>query len=89
VLVTRTLSIPPRLAVPFVAGAAAAATLAATVALTSGAHADVTSVGGGAFGARASVTPLTGTAVTLAPTPAVTLPAAGGGPFTRTAASAP
>jgi hypothetical protein len=80
--------VPSRPALGFAAGVVTAATLAATVVLSSGAHADVTSVGGGAFGAKGTVTPLSGPTVTLAPTPAVTLPAAGGGPFTRSAASA-
>ena len=87
---TRNIPVLSRRSLPIAAAAAAAAaaTLAATVVLSSGAHADVTTVGGGAFGARADVTPLTGAPVTLGPTPAVVLPPAGGGPITDTAASA-
>jgi len=46
------------------------------------AFADVTSVGGGAYGESVNVKPVVGGTVTSGPTPTVTLPAGGGGPFT-------
>lgn len=78
---------PGRLAASLVAAGAAAATLAATVVLSGGAQADVTTVGGGAFGARGMVT-RDGSTSTLAPTPSVVLPSGGGGPFTASAPGA-
>src|ERR1700722_3040066 len=69
--------------------------LAAVLGLTAGllavaatpAYADVTSVSGGAFGESINVTPLGLLNVTSGPTPTVTLPGTGGGPFTGTLAS--
>jgi hypothetical protein len=48
---------------------------------SSPAGADVTSVGGGAFGAQADVTLVGLSPVTVGPIPSVTLPATGGGPI--------
>lgn len=84
----RTASVRSRPALAALAGAAALATAAASVALSAGAQADVTSVGGGAFGASVDVTPRSSAPVAYGPRPTVTLPAAGGGPFTAAAASA-
>ncbi len=44
-------------------------------------------VGGGAFGTHVNVQPVVGPAVTFGPKPSVTLPPAGGGPFTANLAS--
>ncbi len=56
---------------------------------TGPANADVTSVGGGAYGESVAVKLLAGNVpVSSGPMPQVTLPATGGGPFTKSAASA-
>jgi len=56
---------------------------------TGPANADVTSVGGGAYGESVAVKLLAGNVpVNSGPMPQVTLPASGGGPFTKSAASA-
>lgn len=80
--------IPDRTAVLRRAGGLAAAGFVGVALTATPASADVTSLGGGAFGARATATvPLVG-AVTVPPTPSVVLPAGGGGPITRTALGA-
>lgn len=56
--------------------------------LAAPAHADVTAVSGGAFGESVDVTPLNAANVKSGPLPTVTLPPAGGGPFTNSAVSA-
>jgi hypothetical protein len=56
--------------------------------LAAPARADVTAVSGGAFGESVNVTPLEAANVKSGPLPTVTLPAAGGGPFTNSALSA-
>jgi hypothetical protein len=61
----------------------------ATMLTTGPAAADVTSVGGGAYGESVATKLLAGNApVRSGPLPQVSLPAAGGGPFTNSAASA-
>lgn len=69
--------------------------LAAAAVATAGAliqavpvHADVTSVGGGAYGELVRATSALGVALRSGPAPAVTLPAGGGGPFRKSIASA-
>jgi hypothetical protein len=61
----------------------------ATLLTTGPAAADVTSVGGGAYGESVATKLLAGNVpVNSGPLPQVSLPAAGGGPFTKSAASA-
>jgi hypothetical protein len=62
---------------------------AAVLGLANGAAAagSVGLVGGGAFVAQVNVQPVVGPAVTFGPTPSVTLPSTGGGPFTASLAS--
>jgi hypothetical protein len=57
------------------------------VAMATPALADVTTVGGGAYGAYVNVHPLNAGTVTLGPTPTVALPSGGGGPITNSLAS--
>src|ERR1700730_1403410 len=56
--------------------------------LAAPARADVTAVSGGAFGESVDVKPLNAVEITSGPLPTVTLPPAGGGPFTNSALSA-
>ncbi len=61
----------------------------ATMLTTGPAAADVTAVGGDAYGESVATKLLAGNVpVTSGPLPQVSLPAAGGGPFTKSAASA-
>jgi len=64
------------------------AAIACMSVLASSAMADVTEVSGGAIGESVDVRTLLGAQVTSGPLPTVTLPAAGGGPFTNSALSA-
>lgn len=68
-------------------GVGAATGLATLVVGAAPASADVTSLSGGAFGVRASVAPPVVAPIAIGPIPSVVLPAAGGGPITRTAAT--
>ncbi len=61
--------------------------VASLVILAAPASADVTSVAGGAYGEKVDVTPSGSLPVQSGPLPAVTLPPAGGGPFTATVLS--
>lgn len=62
--------------------------IACSAVLAGPALADVTEVSGGATGVSADVTTLLGINVGVSPTPNVTLPATGGGPFAQTVLSA-
>jgi hypothetical protein len=64
------------------------AALACMAVLASSALADVTEVSGGAIGESVDVTTLLNAHVTSGPLPSVTLPAAGGGPFTNSVLNA-
>ncbi|MBA2327827.1 MAG: hypothetical protein H0V95_14460, partial [Actinobacteria bacterium] len=70
-----------RLAVGLLAG------VMATIAGVPSASADVTSVGGGAFGEQVNLSILGVGLVSSGPSPSVTLPSTGGGPFTNSLAS--